>query len=407
MDVVLSIPRERLPAEIRVLVGAGFVIAIGYGIVAPALPAFARSFDVGVTAASAVVSGFALFRVIFAPVSGLMVHRLGELRVFCSGVLVVAVSSALCAFATDYGQLLAFRAVGGIGSTMFTVAAGCLLIKVSPPTMRGRAAAAWATGFLLGSIAGPIIGGALTVISLRTPFLVYAGLLGLATVIMAVWLPGRVNPHTVPETGSETGATFVTALLSPVFRACLTSNFLTGWTVYGVRVAIVPLFIVDVVGGSTRWSGAALTAFAIGTASTLMLAGRLADRCGRRQPVLVGSLVVVVTTVWLSFSGSLAEVLLVCVLSGAGTGLLTPPVNAAVADVLAGGSDTRSGPAMAGYQMVGDVGAILGPVLAGLAVELGGYPAAFALTALIAAGSLFCWQRSPRDRYSSVGAVRA
>ena len=61
---------QRLPREIVVLIGAGFVVALGYGIVAPALPALARSFDVGVTAASAVIGGFAVVRIAFAPMSG-------------------------------------------------------------------------------------------------------------------------------------------------------------------------------------------------------------------------------------------------------------------------------------------------------------------------------------------------
>jgi len=91
------------------------MIAIGYGVVAPALPVFARSFDVSVAAASTVVSAFAVARVLFAPVSGRMVGRWGELPVFCGGLSVVAVSSAACAFAADYGQLLAFRAAGGLG----------------------------------------------------------------------------------------------------------------------------------------------------------------------------------------------------------------------------------------------------------------------------------------------------
>jgi len=80
--------------------------------------------------------------------------------------------------------------------------------------------------------------------------------------------------------------------------------------------------------------------------------------------------------VWLGLSRSPVGMLMACALSGAGTGLMTPSVNAAVADVLAAsGGDTRSGAALAGFQMVGDVGAILGPVLAGLAVDFGGYPA--------------------------------
>jgi MFS family permease len=396
---VVGSQRERLPAEIRVLVGTGFLVAVGYGIVAPALPAFARSFDVGVTAASAVVSGFALFRLIFAPVSGRLLHRLGELRVFCSGLLVVGLSSIACAFAADYTQLLAFRALGGVGSTMFTVAAASLLIKIAPAAMRGRAAAAWATGFLLGTVAGPVIGGSLAAISLRAPFVIYAFLLGLAAVISVVLLSGRVVSPGVTERGPAPALTFAAALREPTFRASLTTNFLNGWTVHGIRVALVPLFIIDILGASSSWSGAALTAFAAGTAGTLTLGGRLADRCGRRQPILVGSLVVAVTTLLLGMTGSPGVLLVICALSGVGTGLLTPPMNAAVADVLTAGGSTRSGPALAGFQMVGDVGAIVGPVLAGMAVELGGYPAAFTLTAVIAAVSLACWQRVGEAHY--------
>ena len=48
-------PGGKLPPEIWVLVSAAFVIALGFGIVAPALPQFAREFGVGYTAASAVI----------------------------------------------------------------------------------------------------------------------------------------------------------------------------------------------------------------------------------------------------------------------------------------------------------------------------------------------------------------
>jgi hypothetical protein len=78
--------RERIPREIWVLVGAAFLIAIGYGLVAPTLPVFVRSFDVGITAASLVISVF----------GGWIVARFGELPAFMTGLLVVAVSTATC-----------------------------------------------------------------------------------------------------------------------------------------------------------------------------------------------------------------------------------------------------------------------------------------------------------------------
>ena len=125
--------RPRLPPEIWVLVSASFVIALGYGIVAPVLPQFARSFGVGVTAASAVISAFALMRLLFAPAAGRLVQRSGERPVYLLGLLIVAFSTGACAFANGYWQLLVFRGLGGIGSTMFTVSALGLLIRISPP----------------------------------------------------------------------------------------------------------------------------------------------------------------------------------------------------------------------------------------------------------------------------------
>ena len=48
--------RASVPPQLWALVAAAFVIAIGYGLIAPVLPTFAQSFDVGVRAASAAIS---------------------------------------------------------------------------------------------------------------------------------------------------------------------------------------------------------------------------------------------------------------------------------------------------------------------------------------------------------------
>ena len=134
-----SSPRPALPREIWVLAGAALLVALGYGPVAPVLPQFARSFDVSVAAASFVVSAFALTRLLFAPAGGALVARLGERRIYLTGLLVVAASSVATGLAQSYGQLLLFRGLGGVGSTMFTVSAMGLIVRLAPPTARGRA----------------------------------------------------------------------------------------------------------------------------------------------------------------------------------------------------------------------------------------------------------------------------
>ncbi len=67
-------------------------------------------------------------------------QRLGERRIYVSGLLIVAVSTGACAFAHTYWQLLLFRSLGGVGSTMFFVSALGLMIRISPHDARGRVA---------------------------------------------------------------------------------------------------------------------------------------------------------------------------------------------------------------------------------------------------------------------------
>ena len=83
-------------------------------------------------------------------------------------------------------------------------------------------------------------------------------------------------------------------------------------------------------------------------------------------------------------------------LSGIGTGLMTPAVNAAVGDLItAHHPDADGGPALAGFQLIGDIGAVLGPIVAGLVVEQAGYGVALATVAIIAAASFASWLQVP------------
>ena len=142
-----------------VLAVIAFVVALGFGIVAPAIPLFARSFGVGTTAVGLAVSAFAFFRFASAFGGGSLVERFGERTVLSAGLTIVAVATGAAGLAGDFPLFLGLRAAGGIGSAMFTVAALSLLLRTAPPAERGRSAATYQGGFILGGIAGPAAGG--------------------------------------------------------------------------------------------------------------------------------------------------------------------------------------------------------------------------------------------------------
>ena len=93
-DTVAAAPggRPTIPREIWVLIAAAFVIAVGFGLITPVLPSFAQSFGVGAFASSVVVSAFAFFRLVFAPVGGRLIARLGERPIYLAGVVIVALT---------------------------------------------------------------------------------------------------------------------------------------------------------------------------------------------------------------------------------------------------------------------------------------------------------------------------
>ena len=379
--------RPAIPTEIKVLVAAAFVIAVGFGLVSPVLPAYARSFDVGVAAASVVVSAFAFFRLVFAPAGGALVVRLGERPVYVAGLVIVALSSLATAFAQSYVQLLVVRGLGGVGSTMFTVSAMSLVVRLAPPSIRGRCTSAYATAFLLGGMLGPVLGGLLAEFGLRVPFVVYAVALFIAALVVAIWLkdarlrPGQEQVEQPPMRVRE-------AWHSSAFRAALVSGFANGWCNFGVRVAVLPQLAVAV-HDDTWVAGAALAAASVGTAATLQFSGRWADAVGRRPLVLAGLLVTAIGLGLIGLSNGLVLLLALSVFSGIGGGLLNPAQQATLADIV--GSDRSGSKVLATFQMAQDTGAILGPILIGLVADTFGFAWAFGVTGVVALAAMLPW----------------
>ncbi|WP_334170889.1 MFS transporter [Sinomonas sp.] len=364
--------RPPIPRDIWVLVVAAFAIAIGFGLVSPVLPQFAASFGVGATAASIIVSAFALTRLVLAPSAGGLVNRIGERPVYVIGVLTVAVFTGACAFAGSYWQLLLFRGLAGLGSTMFTISSSGLIVRLAPPEARGRVSGLYASSFLLGSIAGPLVGGLLAGFGLRVPFLVYAGTLVVAASIVGILL-GR-GPDSVPRTALPP-LRLAEALELPSYRAALVSNFANGWATLGIRMALVPLFAAQALQAAPAAAGLALALFALGTAAALTFSGRLADTWGRRPLALSGLATAAAATGVMGLSPNDALLFVLSAVAGFGSGLLSPALQATVADTI--GRERSGGAPLAVFQMVSDVGSIVGPLLAGILADRVGYVWAF------------------------------
>ncbi|MFM8384659.1 MAG: MFS transporter, partial [Actinomycetota bacterium] len=184
----LNSPFKGLPREVSVLTTISFLVAIGFGLIIPAIPIFARTFGVTNTLIGLIISSFAIMRFLSGLFSGKLVDRFGERLVLGTGLLMVSIFTLLAGLAQTYGQLLFFRTAGGLGSSMFSVSAGALLLRVVGDDQRGRAQSLYNGGFIAGGVAGPAFGGALLAISPRAPFFIYTALLIVAGTVSLIFL---------------------------------------------------------------------------------------------------------------------------------------------------------------------------------------------------------------------------
>lgn len=368
-----------LPREVWVLAAVAFAVAIGFGIVAPAIPLFAKTFGVGNFAAAAVVSVFAFMRLVTAPAGGRIVDRLGERSVMATGVGIVAVSSALAGLAQTYTQLLVLRGAGGFGSALFTISAATLLLRSVRADQRGRASGMFSAGFLIGGISGPALGGVVVQWwGLRAPFFLYAGTLVGAVAIALVQL--RRTELAAKEAERQAAArTSVLHLLrtQQAYRAALTTHFADTWAVLGVRLALVPLFVQDVLQRDPMWVGIGLAVVAAVNGALLLPAGKWSDAMGRKPVLLTGCTLAGTGIVVLALVTNLPGYLVAMVLLGAGSGFLNVAPGAMAGD-LAG---QRGGSVIAVYQMAGDLGMIVGPLLVGWLADEYSFSVGFLATA--------------------------
>jgi len=390
-----------LPREVAVLATIAFFVALGFGILIPSLPIFASTFGVNAFQAGMVISVFALVRFVTSPLAGVLVNKWGERLVLSSGLLIVALSSLAAGFSQSYGQLLVLRGAGGLGSSMFTVSAMALLLRVVSSQQRGRASSAFQGGFLFGGVAGPAVGGLVVAWSIRAPFFVYAVTLLFATAVSLIFL-SRVRLHEREEQVSEGRASkreeLRSALKDKAYQAAIGSNLITGFVMFGLRSSVVPLFVVEGLQRGASLSGIGFLVAAGVQAIFLLPAGRMADTRGRRPALLFGTIASAGGMALLAFSdlaantfgtAGLAGVILFLIamaVQGFGGAFMGSAPAALVGDIMGG---RKGGVVIATFQMMSDVGAIVGPLIAGLLVDAFDYDWAFAAGAALAILPIF------------------
>jgi len=379
------------------------VVALGFGLLGPVLPVYARSFGVAAWQVGLVATAFAALRLVADLPAGWLVERLAAARAVALGCLIVAVSSAAAGLAPTYEWLVALRGAGGIGSALFSTGLSAYLLAAVPRERMGRAMSLFNGSFLAGSAFGPTVGGlAAGALGLRGPFFLYAGFCTAAAAVALALLRAPAGPM-APDTRArhdaepQARATVqgVPLRLTPALAAALASGFAQWWLLGGLRFTLVPLYASERLGLDPSEVGLGLTASALATLALLAPAGYAADRYGRRRvgvPAFVGLALAAAALLW---AGDLAGYLAACTLFGVMAGAASVIPGALLADAV---PRERAGVAAGWQQTASDLGNFVAPVAVGLVADLVDYPAAIGLAALPAllVAVLLAVTRAPR-----------
>ncbi len=364
----------RTPEVGASLIGT-FLIMLGYGILAPVLPNYARSFGVDLRAVGVLVAAFSVTRLAVDPFTGVILDALGERRAVTLGAAVVGLTSGLAAIAPTFGLLVVFRGAGGAGSAVFFAGLISYLLRTVPSHRIGRVMSAWYASFNVGIIAGEPLGG------------LFAGWLGPASTLWIYGVMCLVSATVFSRTIRDRPGDPASPRRSTGLRrlrwdrpllTVLLANGAYAWVVAAVYNTLIPLFGTERVHLSLLAVGGGLAVASVTEFAALFPAGRATDRIGRKA-VLVPSYVLLAIAVALwPLASTPSRYIVGLGLFGLTTGYAGVPQTPMLSDL----TDERNrSTAVAVFRFVGDLGFVLGPLAAGACADRLGYGPAFVLAA--------------------------
>jgi len=373
------LPQRQVLLAFSAMMLATLLAALDQTVVATALPQIVTDLH-GFRDLSWVVSSFLVAATVTVPLYGKLSDLYGRRRMFVVAISIFLVGSALCGAAQSMGQLIAFRAIQGVGAGGLLPLSQAAIADLFSPRERGRyqgyIGSMWATA----AVAGPLLGGTLTdAASWRWIFFINLplGAIALVVVLRTMRAPATVRAHTIDYLGAAVLSVAITCLLlactwggttypwdsaqvlvtglgglvlavvfvaierrvaepllplalfrDRIFSVSTAGGFVVGAIIFAVSI-YVPVFSQGVQEISATSSGVVLIPFSLGWVAAATVTGQLISRTGRYRPFpIVGSVFILGGLTLLTLLGEGSPPVAVAgilVITGIGMGMTFQP----------------------------------------------------------------------------------
>ncbi|WSA82529.1 MFS transporter [Streptomyces sp. NBC_01799] len=139
-----------------------FMVILDVTVINVAVPVVGRELSASLTGIQWITDGYTLVFAGLLLTGGALGDRLGNRRIFCTGVVVFTAASAGCGLAQSAGALVAARLLEGLGAALIVPGSLALLQQAYPsPAERSRAFGIWGSVAGIAACAGPLLGGLL------------------------------------------------------------------------------------------------------------------------------------------------------------------------------------------------------------------------------------------------------
>ncbi len=383
-----------------------FTNIVAMTLLLPFLPLYVEHLGVQGQAAIVQWSGIAygisfLGAGIMAPIWGKFADLYGRKLILMRASLAMAISMSLIGLAENIWELVALRLAAGVLGG-FASGAVVLVATQTPKNRSAWALGVLSTGTMAGSLLGPLLGGALPgLIGLRETFFLAGGVIFIAFLATCLLIREDARPAAAERKQRKRGAWGMIPDRRPVVAMLITVMLLM---VASMSIEpIITVYVQTLVGDPSRVvliSGMVMAATAFGSVLAAPRVGRLADRVGTWQVIIVCLLVTGALLIPQAFATNVWQLLALRFLMGMSLAGLLPSISATIRhNVPDGAAGTILGYATSAQY----AGQVVGPLVGGFVGGHFGMRAVFIATSLLLfCGAAYTWTVARRPELARI-----